>query len=712
MKQLRNRFISLIMLLLLLTTATVPTIAAEGNQDRRIIRVGYMNYPGFIEERRDGEMVGYCADYLDEICKYTDWDIEYVFASLSHQLDMLEKGELDIVPLAQYSDERAERFGFTHQPMGLLQCVLVDVDDGEETIVNSALACDGKTIGAQRGSRNVELLADYAELMDFSYTLVEYDYQNELEAALVSGKIDIIACEQMLGMPKLRILDHFASEPYYCMTKKDDCELLDTLDRVMSSINAHDPTYTSKLYRKHFGNGSINEMPYFTKQEAQFIASCGDVTVAIIPDSQPGSYCDADGNASGIIPDIMENVSELCGISFNYVFVPNDITPLGFLQENPEYIASGVLSTNPAFATADVLISEPYYTTWSGMAVRTDRATQIDIRMGKHTVAVPASFQAMHLFLNENYPNLTIVDCSTVDEGMQAVSDRKVDLFAYDTNMIMPRLGNPRFGDLSTIEPHLMLNPQCTVALNSPENELLIDIINKCIFAIPDETLARIENTHLHLNVYRYKSSDAFYRYRLNMMVLGTIILGAFAILITLLLFRQRRYTRESNRRAERDLMTGVYNRTAAIAAIKRYFAANTEGTPFAFLILDVDDLKGINDTLGHAAGDEAIQGLAVVLQVHFRGSDIISRIGGDEFVVFLGGIGSREKLTPILERLMKAIVTVPISGGERYLSVSIGAAFGAVGTEDDKEMYRRADEALYRAKREGRNCFAYYEDR
>lgn len=161
--------------------------------------------------------------------------------------------------------------------------------------------------------------------------------------------------------------------------------------------------------------------------------------------------------------------------------------------------------------------------------------------------------------------------------------------------------------------------------------------------------------------------------------------------------------------RADRDMMTGLYNRETAKEKIRDYRETH-KGVPCTFLMIDIDGLKIINDTLGHEAGDKAIIGVSNALITNFSQPDIIGRMGGDEFIVFLGGVASEEHLSPILERLQKAISQVSIADDGRELRVSIGVRLDPEGKLELDDLYRSADSALYRAKNQGKNKFLYYE--
>ena len=154
--------------------------------------------------------------------------------------------------------------------------------------------------------------------------------------------------------------------------------------------------------------------------------------------------------------------------------------------------------------------------------------------------------------------------------------------------------------------------------------------------------------------------------------------------------------------RATTDELTGVYNRRPVIAQLGEW-AERGRGN-YAIALIDLDHFKTINDEFGHDCGDKILQAVAETLRNHFRDSDMVSRWGGDEFLVLIPGVRHAD-LVPILERLRRSINLIEKRCEDHVhtATVSIGAAMGALGQTPD-ECIAAADHALYRAKEEGRD--------
>lgn len=158
---------------------------------------------------------------------------------------------------------------------------------------------------------------------------------------------------------------------------------------------------------------------------------------------------------------------------------------------------------------------------------------------------------------------------------------------------------------------------------------------------------------------------------------------------------------------ASTDSLTQVLNRRAFTAVVERYLERlekQNVQTSGALLVIDVDHFKSVNDSFGHDLGDEALKLIADSIQEAVREGDVVGRIGGEEFGVFLPGV-SADLSRSLSERIRQKIHSAGFApNGRSYpLSISVGgAAFGRRTTFG--ELYRAADERLYAAKRGGRD--------
>ena len=157
------------------------------------------------------------------------------------------------------------------------------------------------------------------------------------------------------------------------------------------------------------------------------------------------------------------------------------------------------------------------------------------------------------------------------------------------------------------------------------------------------------------------------------------------------------------------DSLTGLPNRRHLDNLLAKFQTGSKQGHSLTLLHIDLDRFKQINDTKGHAAGDAVLVQTAMLLRTQFRNSDLVARIGGDEFVVLLSPSPDRRDLQNMVDRVIQvSIQPVEWQGHECRCGVSVGIAESA-GDIDPKQLLINADIALYRAKGSGRNCAVHF---
>ncbi len=164
---------------------------------------------------------------------------------------------------------------------------------------------------------------------------------------------------------------------------------------------------------------------------------------------------------------------------------------------------------------------------------------------------------------------------------------------------------------------------------------------------------------------------------------------------------------------ATHDALTGLPNRTLILDRAEQMLARSTRGkTQVAALFIDLDNFKGINDTLGHSVGDQLLQAVAARLDGVVRGSDALGRLGGDEFVVICEELSLEAGPELVAERLLEALRPPFRLGPEEQMRVTVTASIGiATGrTTDAEDLLREADVAMYRAKWDGKNRHVIFE--
>jgi diguanylate cyclase (GGDEF)-like protein len=188
--------------------------------------------------------------------------------------------------------------------------------------------------------------------------------------------------------------------------------------------------------------------------------------------------------------------------------------------------------------------------------------------------------------------------------------------------------------------------------------------------------------------------------------------LAAAGLIALLIGYVTARYHYTLNNRVEqqyllsiRDELTQLLNRRGALGAVREALAA--KASSYAAILVDVDDLKGINDSHGHATGDDFLGKVADAMRASVRETDICARLGGDEFLIFATGC-ELDAATEIARRILSRVYSSDAS--QPPFGVSIGICIAPAREAEFETMYRHADQALYRAKAAGKNRYVIFD--
>ncbi|WP_369719889.1 EAL domain-containing protein [Bradyrhizobium sp. LLZ17] len=161
---------------------------------------------------------------------------------------------------------------------------------------------------------------------------------------------------------------------------------------------------------------------------------------------------------------------------------------------------------------------------------------------------------------------------------------------------------------------------------------------------------------------------------------------------------------------AHYDALTDLPNRVLMRGHLERRVAELAQGKPFAILYIDVDEFKGVNDSLGHEVGDELLRQVANRLRACVSGNDLVARLGGDEFAIVKAGTCDQAELTALAEQILTMLRRpVDCKGQEIATDASIGIAIAPDHGDNLDDLLKRADLAMYAAKSEGRGTFRIF---
>jgi len=256
-------------------------------------------------------------------------------------------------------------------------------------------------------------------------------------------------------------------------------------------------------------------------------------------------------------------------------------------------------------------------------------------------------------------------------------------------------------GGWDTVTPYLVIIPLTWAALRSGVRGASWSIL----------AVGQVANIAIATGTEPFvATSDTGYTVTLLQAYLGIVAVSTLILASATSELSDRDAVEEALRQqALHDSLTGLPNRLQLVQRLDEFLeTARTEGAPIAMAVVDLDDFKRVNDTNGHLVGDELLIATGQRLLSSVRGSDLVARIGGDEFVVLIDGANDTavEAITTrITDRLSAPLI---VKGRSIQTTVSVGVAFGSPDTTPE-DLFRNADTALYRAKALGRNQVVRY---
>lgn len=192
-------------------------------------------------------------------------------------------------------------------------------------------------------------------------------------------------------------------------------------------------------------------------------------------------------------------------------------------------------------------------------------------------------------------------------------------------------------------------------------------------------------------------------------------VIAVIVFLIGFTIYSMAKLNLESDdlkNKADTDQLTQLYNKMATQSKIQEYIENEGKDSVSMFFILDVDDFKKINDTMGHAFGDKVLVSLGNQIRSWFRMNDIIGRIGGDEFIIFVKDVKNEEIIKKEGNRILQFFSGFTVGEYTRYApTASIGCSIYPRDGKDFETLYKSADQALYKSKKGGKNQLTFYSD-
>lgn len=689
----------IILLVIICSSAYTKSVSAEEN---KVVRVGFPIIRGFTE-KKGGIYTGYVYDYLREISIYTGWEYEFVEKSLNELLNDLRDGNIDILSGMIKNEATMEIFDFPKYESGKTYTTLAVLDNSVFD-KSKYVILDGINVGyiekAENGLNNFFNFCEENQIKDIN--LIQYPNEGGRELLLEkmkAGEIDAIIGSDLTTGSDEEVIAKFGGNPHYFATTKGNSEVIKGLDSAIYRIKEDNPSFDQDLYNKYFNQNNSNTL-ILTENEVNYIENMAPIKAAYIDGLIPIQYYDEDTKQpEGIFVDTMNLISEKSGIIFDFVRVKTYEEAYEMIRNDKIDIIIGAANDYLIADKNDFILTKAYLKLDLLKVVNVEKQN----KMNKQIVALPRGHG--HINLTGEYE---IKYYDNIKDCLKAVNEGVATTTYWDSYSISNYIAEGYYNNINIINNADKV--EIIVGISKAMNEDLRNILNKAVYSLSDRDIQNI----VQQATLKIKNSISLKDFFLNNLVLCLTIIGIVLIVISILVcmlikMRFDKIEEDKKRLFEKtqiDSLTGVYNRGACEELVGRYLKEKGDSLYYTFIIIDIDYFKQINDHFGHQVGDNLLIEFSNILKESFSNKDIISRLGGDEFIIFIKDIEEHniKNIEETIEKLCKIMdKEVWYNEVSQKISLSLGAIMTTKNMEFNK-LYTMADAILYEVKRNGRN--------
>ena len=515
------RIIMCIISLSMIISFVSPIYASQEDTSPMKIKVAFYQLDGFFEYDENGNECGYGVDYLNELKKYINVEWEYVpVDSWEDIAQMMESGQVDVKMPVSEPTTPSKLYDYTVEPIMYSYHAIMTLKD--DVYYQDYDKISKMKIGAASSLMSKITANDYLNSKGIFDNLIYFKDYNSCYDDLKNGKIDALVSNIMDQTGDMKVLDRFTIVNNYIITLKGN-PCFSVINSAMTQMKLENPSLQTTLYAKYYPERT-NEP--FTKEEAEYIDTVGEIDMAVYSDRKPVSYYDEEsGEFKGIAIDIANLISHKIGIKFNYVPITTD-EPVEMLDSTTLVMpVSGNANSNKYFVTTSMIDTEVI------MAVRVGNET-IE---ANDTIGVLSSTPGI-LSEMKNLGKFRIKEYESNKEALKALQNGDIAAFANSSFILNWLLENPLYSDLDTL--HYQSFPIVYEICGNRKDIILQSILNKGIYRITEEEKDKIIQEDSKFTVNDMSLNDKLFIYRKEIVVVLIIV---FIIVISAIAYNHSR---------------------------------------------------------------------------------------------------------------------------------------------------------------------------
>ena len=507
-----------------------PALAAQSDQQIKTVRVGWLiNNEGFQDGNPGERLSGWGYEYLQTLSYYTPgWQYEYVSGTFTELMDMLETGEIDLMPNISYSEERAQKLLFSSNPEGTERYYIYAKPDRDDLSKGDPQALQGLTIGCNPGVMQTIVGQQWLASEGITCTYKEMPGGGDLFAALANDEVDATIMNDTISSPSASPMFYVGSSDYYFAVPKSRPDLMDDINSAMAAINRVNPRFNDEVKSNYSAQNSGSSS--LTGDERTWLKENNNtVTLGYLTGKLP--YCNEgeNGEMEGSLASLVTTLHDKFGITVKTVAFESNEKLQKALTKGTVDVALPIyrdywLAEQMGFVQSTSLGSMSLTVIHAGS----------DLSKDLQSIACANSSIVNHRVLESLYPTATITECKSGDEMFNALALGKVSSIIVPSSRMETIRDKHDIEDYGKTELPNTAELSCWISRGEPE---LLGIINKGIINAGDSLAA----SNYSSASYTAQESDTLrFLYR-NRTAIAATLIGILSVSIILLIWSLKR---------------------------------------------------------------------------------------------------------------------------------------------------------------------------
>lgn len=515
----------------------VPAFAADSGQQVKTVRVGWLvNNKGFQEGTPGERLSGWGYDYLQTLSYYTPgWQYEYVSGTFAELMDMLEAGEIDLMPNISYSEERAQKLLFSSNPEGAERYYIYAKPDRDDLAKGDPRALQGLTIGCNPGAMQTFVGQQWLVNEGITCTYKEISTGNALFDALADGEVDAVIMNDTISSPDASPMFYVGSSDYYFAVPKSRPDLMNDINAAMTAIARVNPRYNDEVKANYSAQNSGSSS--LTGPERSWLkANDNTITIGYLENKLPYCTQNDDGEMEGSLASLATTLHDKFGITVATVAFSNNEQMTKALSKGTIDVALPLFRDYWLAEQAGVILSNPMGTV-SLTAIHSSSNLNSDLK----NIACTADAIVNRFELENLFPDAKVTEYPNGNEALEALNKGKARCIIVPSTRLKTIRDTYDIENFQTQELTDTAQLSCLISRGKP---VLLGIINKGIVNAGESLSASSYSP----TSYSAQESDAFQLLYRNRIVIAAVVICILLTGIVILVWSLQRAQKEKQK--------------------------------------------------------------------------------------------------------------------------------------------------------------------